>query len=335
LLKWFSKIIVLLKLFQNTKPATVLLIIVLAIIMKWQVLLHPVFPVANKEHFCFTLILSTVHFVLQDVAISYSLLAIGLMITQAFYLNFIVVKYKLFSQNSFIPAFGFLLITSFFPSLNFFSEQLIVNFFVLAGIDKMLGFSHAANARNQIFNAGFLISIPLLFQLSGSFFLIMLLVSLALLRPFQLVEWVVGLIGFFTPIYFFVCLLFLFDKMEVLHHFSLFRINYLLPEFFKGLHLILLLGLFLLIAFGIFALQQSLPRVTIYVRRSWLLMICYCLLALCVIFCSSNTQFQGWILLMPPLSMIISQSFCLEKTKRFSSFTFYFSILLFIFSQLI
>ena len=303
--------------------------------MKWQIMLHPILPIVEKEHFTYNLLFTIPKFIFGDAAIGYSLFSVSLLIGLAFYLNYIVVKHKLFSQNTFLPAFSFLLLTSFFPNQNYLSETIVESFFVLAGIDIILGLSHIANPRTAIFNAGFFMSFPLLFQASGFGFLLLFFVSLALLRPFQIAEWLVGIIGFFTPVYFFVCLLFLFDKIEVLHQFPLFDCNYLQAADFKGLHLLLLIGFFILIATGLFSLQQNLPRVTIYVRRGWLVMISYCILALAIIFLSASTSYQGWILLMPPLTMIISQSFCLEKTKRFSSFTFYFSILLFIFSQLI
>ena len=303
--------------------------------MKLQVFVHPVFPVVSDGHFLFEFLIQIIRTILPCAALGYSLLTIALLITQAFYLNFIVTKHKLFVQNGFLPAFCFLLLSSFYPSLNSFSEQLLINFLVLAGIDKILGFNHTAHPRTEIFNAGFLMSLTVLFQLSGIGFLLLFFASLALLRPTHLAEWVVGIIGFFTPIYFLVCLLFLFDKLEVLHQFPLLGFNSLLQGDFKGLHLILLSGLFLLIVLGLFSLQQNLPRVTIYVRRSWLIVVSYCFLALVIIFISAPSQNQGWILLCPPLSLIISQSFCLEKTKRFSSFTFYFTIILFIFSQLI
>lgn len=303
--------------------------------MKWQAIIHPILPTLDKGHFVFAIILSVARFLFQNTALGYVLLSISLLIVQAFYLNFIVVKHKLFTQNAFLPAFSFLLFTSFFPNQNYLSEAMIESFFVLAAIDIILGLSHVVNPRTAIFNAGFFMSIPLLFQSSGIGFLLLFFVSLAMLRPFQIAEWVVGIIGFFTPIYFFVCLLFLFDKMEVLHQFPLFGINYLQAHDFKGLHLILLLGFFILIGTGLFALQQNLPRFTIYVRRGWLVMVSYCIIAFAIIFLCAPSSFQGWILLMPPLTMIISQSFCLDKPKRFSSFTFYFTILLFIFSQLI
>ena len=324
-----------LKLFQNTKPTTVLLIILLGFVMKWQAFVYPIFPEVSKGHFMFDLILGCLKILFGKSAISFSFLSVSLLIAQSYYLNFIVSKHKLFVLNGFLPAFSFLLLTSLFPSLNYFNEQLILNFFVLAAFEKILGFSHSSNSRTEIFNAGFLMTIPFLFQLSGFGFWVLFFVSLALLRPFHLAEWVVGIIGLFTPIYFFVCSLFLFNKMEVLHQFPLLSFNYLQSADFKRFHFGLLLGFFLLIAFGLFALLQNLPKVTIYVRRSWLIVVSYCMLAIGILFLITPKANQGWILVLPPLCLIISQSFCLEKTKWFSSFTFYFSIVLFIFSQLI
>jgi hypothetical protein len=174
---------------------------------------------------------------------------------------------------------------------------------------------------------------PALFQFPALGFFVLFMFALIFLRPFNIGEWVVGLMGYLTPIYFFIVILFLVDKLPVLLKIARLRLSIPKhmenPVYMAGA----ITGLAILAIAGSFALQQYMSRLTIYIRRSWGLIYIYLVVAAGLAFIAVSSVNAEWSLILPPLSFIIAHSFYLEKTKRFSNFAFYFSMVLLVFCQ--
>jgi len=302
--------------------------------MKLQALSNPVPPSILPDHIVFSAILKMMDRVFGGSAFGYTLLAVCLLLLQSLYLNFITVRHKLTPRNTYLPAFTYLLLTSIYPPFNYLSEPLLINFFTLGAMDMMLGFNQTSQPRKKIFNAGFILCIPALIQFPALGFVLLFILALVFLRSFNLGEWIVGGLGYFTPVYFFAGILFLADRFEVLRMLPQFGFSF--PEQFnyKVYRTGVLSGLVLLLLTGSYAVRQLMPRATIFIRRGWLLVYCYLFVSLGVTVIAVSAVNAEWLIMMPALSLIISQSFYLEKSKRFSNFTFYFSLLLLIFSQL-
>ncbi len=302
--------------------------------MKLQALLHPVAPVALPDHVIFAFLLRIINYVFAGSAFAYTLLAVLFLIAQALFVNFITVRHKLFFRNTYLPAFTYLLITSVNPAFNYFSEPLIINWLTLISVNIILSFSQTTQPRKQIFNAGFAVCLPLLLQFPAIGFLLLFLLSLLFLRTFNVGELVVGLMGYITPLYFFACILFLSDQLSILE--KIFHIGFSLPARLN--HPVYMFtaiaGLAILLLIGTISIQQQIARMTIYIRRAWGLLYTYLIISFGVAFITVSSVNAEWLIMMPALSPIISQAFSIEKSKRFSSFTFYFSLLLLIFCQL-
>jgi len=323
-----------LQLFRNYNPFTVLILVIAAFLMKLQALLHPVAPVALPDHIVFASMLRVMNVVFFGNAFVYTLLSVFLLIGQALYINYITVRHKMFAKTTYVPAFTYLLLTSLNPSFNYFSEPLLINWLTLIAVNIMLTLSQTSQPRKQIFNAGFAICIPALLQFPAVGFLVLFLMALVFLRSFNAGEWVVGLMGYITPVYFFAGILFLADNLPVLK--KIFRLGFAIPG--KIAHPVYMVaaigGLLLLLIIGSISIQQQMAKMTIYIRRAWGLIFTFLLVSFAVAFIAVSSVRAEWLIVMPALSLIISQSFYFEKSKRFSSFTFYFSLLLLIFCQL-
>jgi hypothetical protein len=317
-------------LFRSKSPFVVIILFILALVMKLQALSHPVMPQAFPHHLVFA---SLLHF-LQFSAFGYTILAVILTFLQAIYVNFICEKHKLFHKTGYYTAFVYLVLSSLYPAFSYFSEPLLINWFVLIALDVMLSFSKTLEPQKQLFNAGFFICIPVLLQFPAIGFFVLLLVALLLLRSYRVGEMVVALLGYFTPVYFFVGMLYLIDKTSFLK--SVIEIGF-------DMHLlsasrIYLTGttsaVLLMVITGLYAFQQSSIRMTIYVRRSWFLIFCYLAIAIMVTMLAVSAVHAEWVLVVPPLSLIISQVLYIENNRRLSTFMFYFSLALLIFAQI-
>jgi hypothetical protein len=323
-----------LQLFRNNSPYTVLILIILAFLLKLQALSHPAMPLALPGHYMYGAVLLAISKVFGFGAFGYTLLTLLMLIGQALYIHSITARHRLFTRPTYIPSLVYILLTSLHPSLNYFSEPLIVNWILLAAVDIMLHLHQTSQPRKQLFNSGFIICLAALFQLPGLAFVLLLLVALILLRPFSVGEWVVAGMGYFTPVYFLACILFLIDRLPLL--WSLPRLGFAWPG--RVEHPVYLagcvFGVALLFACGVYAMQTQLPKATIYIRRSWLMLTAYLIIAVVVALLNFMTDPAAWLVATIPLSLVISHAISLEKTKRFSNFAFYLSLLVVIFCQL-
>ena len=201
----------------------------------------------------------------------------------------------------------------------------------MGAVDIMFSFTQATQPRKLIFNAGFLLSMAALFQFTLLAFFFLLLVGMVMFRSFNLGEWSVALMGYITPFYFLVCLLFLADRFYLLLKWP--NIGFVLTATVTSpFHLIVTIaGIFILLGSGIYAMQQNVAMSNIYIRRDWIALSFYLIISIVVALLTDGAVKSAWLITMPALSIVISHALLLEKNKRFSNFIFYFSLLFLIF----
>jgi hypothetical protein len=304
---------------------------IFALIVKVQALLHPVVPVPVAGHFLYNYLLRGMSMALGHSAFLYTFIAIVILFLESLYIKDISTRHKLFPRYTYIPSFVFLLLTSIYQPFNYFSETILLNALLLGAVDIMFSFTQTTQPRKLIYNAGFLLCLAALFQFSLLTFFLLLLVGMVLFRPFNLGEWSVALMGYVTPIYFLVSILFLFDKFYLLRlwpHIGFSLSSNVVSPFYL---IVTIAGIIILLGTGIYAMQQNVAMSNIYVRRDWTTISFYVIMSVFVALFTDNVIKSAWLLVMPGLSIIISHALLLEKNKRFSNFIFYFSLFFLLF----
>lgn len=267
-------------------------------------------------------------------ALGFTLLAILQVFLQALYIHYISGKHRLFSRPGYFPALTYILLTSLLPSFNYFSEVLLINWLILAALDVMMNFVQSSHPRKNIFNAGLLLCLPMLLQFPAIGFILLLIVSLLLFRTFQPAEWLVGLLGYITPIYFLIGILILQDGLPLLSTYPESGWEgFSKPEYPTSV-VAVAGGVGLLFIAGLYCFQQQAQRMVIYTRRKWLLILCYILVSAGIALFLEDPLKTAWLLLIPGISFIIAQCYYLEKSKRFSIFILSFSLILVVFCQM-
>jgi hypothetical protein len=185
--------------------------------------------------------------------------------------------------------------------------------------------------RKHIFNAGFLLCLAALLQFSAVIYFLFLLACLIILRPFNISEWVVALMGYFTPVYFFACILFLAGSMSIIYNIPHLGIS--LPRQADWRTVILICGFIILFFSGVYAVQSQVVKMSVYVRRNWFAIVIYMFISLAVAIFTESIIPRAWLVVMPALALVISNAFLLEKSKWFSNFAFYFSLIFVIYCQ--
>ena len=320
-----------LRLFKNNTPFTVIILFIFTLLVKLKVLLHPVTPLPIPRHFLYNYILGGFHVVIRDNAFAYTLLGILILFMQAIYLNSITVRHKLFPRNTYISAFVYLALTSVYSRFSVFNETLLINWLLLGAMDIMFGFAKTTQPRKYIYNAALLFCMASLFQFSMLGWFLLLIVGMVMFRPFNLGEWAVALLGYFTPIYFIICILFLADKLYLFTHWPHIGFSISPIKTLSLYAIITLCSIGALLASGLYAMQKNVPMSSIYIRRDWIAISFYMIISFVVAFLTEAIVASAWLITLPALSIIVSHALALEKNKRFSNFIFYFSLVFLVF----
>jgi hypothetical protein len=299
-----------------------------------QALMHPQLPVVLPGHILFAAVVQLFDLVLKGSAFGYTMLAAVMLFGQALYLNSIALRYKLFNKSAYVVTFLYLLFSSLAPGLSYFSEPLMINWCMLGVIDLLIGFHQTSQPRKHIFNAGFIMCTAAVFYFPAITYILLLIIALVLFRSFSIAEWTVALLGFLTPLYFFAGVLFLVDKLPELKNWV--HIEMVFNEKMPGLLYVIgtVLGIITLFGCSVFVLQEQIGRISVFMRRNWIMIASYLFISVLVATDAYFSIKTAWLIVMPALSLIIANAFYLEKSKVFSNFVFYFSLILVIFAQL-
>lgn len=313
-------------LIRNNTPYTVILLLIFTLVVKVQVLSHPVLPSVDNGHIIYASFVHLLDILFRGHAFIYTLLSVLMVYGQAIYLNAIAAKHKLFAKPTYVVAYVYILLTSLYPPFNHFSEPLLTNWLIIASIDFVLGTYQTNQPRKHLFNMAFVLGCTAIISFPAVIYFILLLSALLLLRSFSPGEWIVAIMGYLTPFYFFAGILFLTDKIN---YFTIWpSLGLSLPH--KIAHPVYLIGTLVcmvsMFAFGVLSLQPYLTKASIFIRRNWTTLTIFLFTTVIASLGQNAAEGSAWLLVMPLLSIFISNVFYSEKNKGFSTFVFYFSL---------
>jgi hypothetical protein len=162
----------------------------------------------------------------------------------------------------------------------------------------------------------------------------LLLVGMVMFRSFNVGEWSVAMMGYTTPPYFLACILFLADRFHLFSEWPHVGFSLSATVVSPFYLIITLVGIFILLASGIYAMQLNVAMSNIYIRRDWIALSFYLIISIFVAILTDQEIRTAWLITLPALSIIISHALLLEKNKRFSNFIFYFSLIFLIFCMM-
>lgn len=109
--------------------------------------------------------------------------------------------FKFIDRQSYLPAYIYLLISSYYTEFLQLHPMLIANLLCLMSLNQLFLIYNPQPAFKAIFNTGFLLAIAALFYFPYLIIIPVLLIGLFLLRGFVWREWVTALLGILTPFY--------------------------------------------------------------------------------------------------------------------------------------
>lgn len=297
-------------------------------------MVHATVPIALDTQILYSALLKVLYYIFGKTAFVYNLLAVILIYVQAILLNAIAVKHRLFNQSTYLVAFTYIVLTSLHPVLSHFNAQLLINFFLLFIVHELLQLKQSHSPNKQLFNIGFALSIASFFQFTVVFLIPFIFIALAILRPINIREYFVALIGLLMPLYILFVILFCIDQESLLHLWPNLGIS--LPSQLKpaAYYLTLFGGIFVLLVRSMYNMQTILPKTSIYIRRCWIMLTILLFTTIVVAVFTDKQIVAAWMVCLPVLALILAHTFVNERSKKMNIISFYFALAFVIFCQI-
>lgn len=302
--------------FKANNPYNTFLLLVYGILLKLPMFLHPVIPVPRiTDGFLFRfLLLKLSTFGAQFPAV-YPIISFLLLYTQAVTFNQLANSQRLMQKPNYLVGMAYLLITSLFKEWNVLSAPLIINTLLVWVWVRMSSLNNNQKPAATLFNIGIIIGITTFFYFPSIAFVALIIFGLIVTRPFHLQEWLLALIGIFTPYYFLMAWVFLTDKWK---GYKLPGVALSVPVFDKtGWVLAAVIIVLFTSVIGFFFILQNMRRQVVQVRKSWQLIFLYFLVSVSVPFINASGNFEYWILCAVPLSAFAGCAFLYPGKKWF------------------
>lgn len=192
----------LLRFFKQTLPQVIVVIIILTTLI-WlrsfsSIQTYPFyFESINMPFFAFIN-----HWLSNDVIYG-KIIAFIVMLISGFYLLQINSKHIVIKQRTYLLSFLYFVIVSSFISIQQINPAVFASFFIVLVFDHLFSIYHKENVLDNLFRAGFYISIASLFYAPAILYFIALLLSIVSIRSFNIREWFASFFGLITPWFFY------------------------------------------------------------------------------------------------------------------------------------
>ena len=148
---------------------------------------------------------------------AYQIIAGILTLFQAFYFNYISNQRQLFTERNYVPGMLYLVFMNISFDCSTLSPALMANTFLLLAFGTLIKQMQREGATNEVFEAGFYLSIATLFYLPALVFIVWIFFSLLLYTGSNFRQHTLTFFGFVFPIAFMLLLFFFRDSLDDLN----------------------------------------------------------------------------------------------------------------------
>lgn len=302
--------------FKTLNPINLLLLFGFTFFMRMAILISP------PERLNFEFLEPYTKFMIQiPIGDSFSvhtniLLAGILVFIQAVFFNKVVNDHSLLPKPSFLPALLYITGASLFEPFLILSPVLICNFLLILIMDKLLKIGKSASALMIMFDVGVFTALGTLIYFPFVVMLLLIWLSLLLYRSFNWREWVAGLVGFLTIMFFLAVFYYWNDSLGMFYRIwlplknkfpSVFKINY-------NDYLVLVPVLVMMIL-AMIRLRENFFRSFISTRKAFQMLFFMFLIAILSFYTKPNFKLYHFLLCVPPGAVLLAYYFA-NATKR-------------------
>ena len=307
--------------FKQKNPGNTLLLLIYALILKFDLFLHPQLPLRQQgDHFLYKWIINYLEPVFAGWM--FSILTFSLIYLQALLFNRIFNAQKMLPKANYLPGMSFLLITSLLVEWNRFTSPLLVNSIMVWVFYRMVIMYNTPKAGSAIFNIGLLLGIISLLYKPALLFSLLMFFTLFIMRPFRVQEYLIGLLGITTPYYFLATLLYLANKWswDLIKPSLVFDLPAIPTSIFVTISISLMVIPFII---GGYFVQNNLNKLLIQVRKGWSLVLLFLILGLMIILVTGGENYSNWLLCAIPLAAFHAAAYYYPPNPTFAAVVHY------------
>ena len=317
--------------FKQKNPFNALLLLLYGLFLKLPIFLHPIRPIIYPaDNFIYRLLLRLLDGLFSSMPVVFSLLTFTILYVQATLLNRICNSLRMFPRPNYLVAMAFLLITSLAKEWSLFSAPLLVNFFMVWIWYRMVKLYNHTSPKTSIYNISVLIGLMPLIYSPAIVLILLLLLALITTRPFRITEWMVALLGFFTPYYFLAVILYLTNQWNtstLLPQLTL-HVPHLPAVWWVGASWALLAVPFLL---GAYYVQSNLGKISIQIRKAWGLLLSLLCVSVLIALSGPHGHYYNWTLAFVPLAAFHGAAYFYLPSKAIAALLQWITFILAIF----
>lgn len=225
-------------------------------------------------------------------------------------------KHILIKSRSYLPALLFVIFSSAYRPLQQFTPAIVSALLLVFALDRVFSSYDKFEPVNNLFQSSFLVALSSLFYSPSALYIILIFISAALFRPFNLRHWLSIVLGFITP----WGLMFFYE-----YYFSTnFSFLYYLQTLFtvdKGLHVLgipffIFVGtLSLIVLVAVTHLIGSLSIQKISIRKFHSIFLWYLAISISLVFLLPWGSIEIVYLAAIPVSFLLSNMFVNLKSR--------------------
>ncbi len=313
-------------LFKQKSPANIVLLLILGLLIKMPLLLHPKLIQPTEEDG--KLYQSIIQFFSSgndNNTFVFAFIAFLLLYCQALLVNFMVNDQRMTNKQTFLPAMSYLMITSLLPDWSYLSAPLMASILIIWAFIKLFNLYNAASANGTIFNIGLILGISSFIYFPSVVFVLCLFLGLMILRPFRINELVLLVFGILTPYY-------LNDRLLWTNVFP--RITLQVPQLKSTIWValaVVLMGVPFLM--GGYFVQANLNKMLIQARKNWSILLLYLLLSLVIPFVNTITSLHNWVLAAAPFAAFHACAYLYPQKRLIPTLLFFITVAFILFQQ--
>lgn len=309
--------------FSQKNPGNIMLLFMLGIFIKLPAFFHDKgFIIKNSDGAFYTGMVTFFKGASHSSPLFFAAIAFGLNLLIAFILNNFINTERLMNRSNFLTGMAYLLISSFLPSFNLLSANLVASALLLTAFTL---FYKSYNNKNNIFNAALLIGLASLFFLPAIFFTAWAFLALAILRPFRFSEWIVLLLGLTTPYYFYVAHLFLSDQTSIPAYF--YQLSFLSSQVkYSPWHAGALFLLLAPLLAGIYYMQANSAKMLFHIRKGWYLFTWYLVISIAIALFDIEKTSENMIVTLVPAAAFHGYGYLNAELKLYPKIAFWLTI---------
>lgn len=254
----------------------------------------------------------------------------------AYLLSFLCLRQEITEKQNLIPAFIYLVLCGCLNADRVLHPLLIGNLFVIGGLYLMFSTYREDRSLSQIFDAGLLFSLAILFYQPLIVFIPVSFAAILILRSFRLKEWLLLICGMLLPMLLFSCILYLINKPQsLLFDFlksTTVKFHWIEPG--TGSFLIHSIGVLLLLL-GVYNSMYNSGNFKIKSQKTKNLFIWFTLLGVSGLFFTNEYSFFKGALIMIPFSIYVGDYLGNIRKSALREFLTFLLIAAYVFSCLL